>query len=125
MGKFIRKSCFLLSAVCSVVFLFIIAGNLCIPKDVVFYDNQPTVKIHKVFYAERQNSDAISVSTVNNSKNKIALIPRTINLKGTFDNLITATKNKAASTYPQTLSNKNREMMYNIVPPSFTRGSNL
>lgn len=76
MGKFIRKSCFLLSAVCSVVFLFIIAGNLCIPKDVVFYDNQPTVKIHKVFYAERQNSDAISVSTVNNSKTtaKVSLL---------------------------------------------------
>ena len=66
MVKFIRKSCFLLSAMCSVVFLFIIAGNLCIPKEVVFYDNQQTVKIHKVFYAERENSDAISVSTVNN-----------------------------------------------------------
>ena len=68
MVKFIRKSCFLLSAMCSVVFLFIIAGNLCIPKEVVFYDNQQTVKIHKVFYAERENSDAITVSTVNNSK---------------------------------------------------------
>ncbi|MBO5935119.1 MAG: SpoIVB peptidase [Clostridia bacterium] len=53
-----------------VVFLFIIAGNLCIPDEVVFYDNQPTVKIHKVFYAERDNSDAVTVSTVENSKSK-------------------------------------------------------
>lgn len=68
MEKFIRKSCCLLSVMCLVVFLFIITGNLCIPKEVVFYDNQQTVKIHNVFYAERENSDAISVSTVNNRK---------------------------------------------------------
>ena len=68
MEKFIRKLCCLLSLICAVVFLFIIAGNLCIPKEVVFYDNQQTVKIHKVFYAEIENSDAITVSTVNNSK---------------------------------------------------------
>lgn len=70
MEKIIRKSCFFLSAMCSVVFLFIITGNLCIPGEVVFYDNQPTVKIHKIFYAERENSDAVTVSTVENSKSK-------------------------------------------------------
>ena len=73
MGKIIKKSCCLLSVICSVVFLFIIAGNLCIPKEIVFYDNQPTVKIHKFFYAERENSDAISVSTVKNCKTTAAV----------------------------------------------------
>ena len=63
MRKIVKKSCFLLSALCLVVFLFIIAGNLCIPEEVVFYDNQPSVKIHKVFYAERDNSAAVTVST--------------------------------------------------------------
>ncbi len=68
MKKFIRKSCFFLSVLCSFIFLLIITGNICIPEEVAFYDNQMTVKIHNIFYAKKENSDAITVSTVNNGK---------------------------------------------------------
>lgn len=68
MKKIIQKSCFLLSSLCSFIFLLIFAGNICIPDEVVFYDNQTTVKIHNVFYAVKSNSDTISVSTANNEK---------------------------------------------------------
>lgn len=68
MKKIIRKSCFFLSALCSFIFLLIITGNICIPKEVIFYDNQTTVKIHNVFFAKKENCDAITVSTVNNGK---------------------------------------------------------
>ena len=68
MKKIIQKSCFLLSSLCSFIFLLILTGNICIPDEVVFYDNQTTVKIHNVFYAEKSNSDTITVSTTNNKK---------------------------------------------------------
>lgn len=68
MKKIIKKSCFFLSALCVMIFLLIYAGNICMPREVIFYDNQATVKIHNLFYAKKINRDAITVSTVNDGK---------------------------------------------------------
>lgn len=68
MKKIIKTSCFFLSALCVMIFFLIYAGNICMPKEVIFYDNQATVKIHNLFYAKISNSDAVTVSTVNEEK---------------------------------------------------------
>lgn len=68
MKKIVKKSCFFLSALCSFIFLLIFTGNICIPDEVIFYDNQTTVKIHSVFYAEKVQNDTIPVSTTDNTK---------------------------------------------------------
>lgn len=66
MKKIIKKSCFFMSALCAAIFLLIFTGNICIPEEVIFYDNQTTVKIHNIFYAEKVQSDTITVSTAKN-----------------------------------------------------------
>ena len=63
MKKFIKNSCFFMSALCIGIFLLIFAGNICIPDEVIFYDNQTTVKIHNIFYAEKSDADVATVST--------------------------------------------------------------
>lgn len=68
MKKIIKKSCFLLSALCVIIFILVFTGNICMPKEVIFYDNQATVKIHNVFYAKKSNNNAVTVSTVNEKK---------------------------------------------------------
>jgi hypothetical protein len=64
-------------------------------------------------------------TTVINSKNAIAFIPLTMNLNGTFESLITLTKNIAATAYPKTPLNKKSEIININVVASFTLGSNL
>lgn len=68
MKKIIKKSCFFLSSLCCVIFMLIFAGNICIPEEVIFYDNQTTVKIHSIFYAKRSDDGIITVSTANESQ---------------------------------------------------------
>lgn len=68
MKKIVKKTCFFLSVLCSAIFLLIFTGNICIPEEVIFYDNQTTVKIHNVFYAEKVKSNTVTVSTANNAK---------------------------------------------------------
>lgn len=68
MKKIIKNFCFFLSALCAMIFLLIYVGNICIPEEVIFYDNQSTVKIHNLFYAKKSNADIITVSTVTERK---------------------------------------------------------
>lgn len=64
MKKIIKKFHFFLSALCIMIFSLISLGNICLPEEVIFYDNQSTVKFLKVFYAIKSNTDAVAVSTV-------------------------------------------------------------
>ena len=68
MKKIIKNSCFFLSALCIGIFLLIFAGNICIPEEVIFYDNQTTVKIHNIYYAQKTDDGIITVSTANESQ---------------------------------------------------------
>lgn len=64
MKKIIKNSCVFLSALCVMIFLLIYVGNICMPGEVIFYDNQATVKIHNIFYAKKSSNDVVTVSTV-------------------------------------------------------------
>ena len=68
MKRIIKKLCFFLSSLCCVIFMLIFAGNICIPEEVIFYDNQTTVKIHNIYYAQKTDNGIITVSTANESQ---------------------------------------------------------
>lgn len=68
MKRIIKKLCFFLSSLCCVIFMLIFAGNICIPEEVIFYDNQTTVKIHNIYYAQKTDDGIITVSTANESQ---------------------------------------------------------
>ena len=68
MKRMIKKLCFFLSSLCCVIFMLIFAGNICIPEEVIFYDNQTTVKIHNIYYAQKTDDGIITVSTANESQ---------------------------------------------------------
>jgi hypothetical protein len=62
--------------------------------------------------------------TVIISKNTIAFIPLTMNLKGTFESFITINKNNAATAYPAIPLKMKSEIINNKVVPNLTLGSN-
>ena len=84
--------------------------------------------VTEIFHTENTTSPGVKNrlnTTVSISRKIMDFIPFIINLKGTLDNLITTARKKAAHTYPQILSKKNRDMINSTVPASFTRGSSL
>ena len=84
--------------------------------------------VTEIFHTENTTSPGVKNrlnTTVSISRKIMDFMPFIINLKGTLDNLITTARKTAAHTYPQILSKKNRDMINNTVPASFTRGSSL
>lgn len=62
MKKNIKRIHLVLSVICVFTYVLIVLGNIFIPKEIIFYDNQTTAKFFTIYQVTKTNNNAIAVS---------------------------------------------------------------